>query len=247
VGTKVENNFYSGWELQPSVRLAGTVTDRQSAWAAVSRAVRTPSRLERDLSLNGLARGTGFDSEKVVAFEAGYRWQACNWLGFDVAGYHNEYEDLLSAEPGTPIHLANNLKGYTQGGELAADVQVTPIWRLRGSYSLLDMDLRTKSGSADVTTEPTTEGSSPRHEASLHSLTNLPHHLEIDPVLRYVSALSAQNTPDYVDVDLRLSWRPVQTLELSLVGQNLLHDHHPEFSPVSEIQRGFYGKATWTW
>jgi len=247
LGTKLENNFYSGWELQPSIRLAGALTDRQSAWAAISRAVRTPSRLERDLSLNGLARGTGFDSEKVVAYETGYRWNALIWFSFDLALFRNNYEDLLSAEPGTPIQLDNGLKGYTQGGELGSDFQILSDWRIRTTYSYLDMNLRHKASSADRTTERTTEGASPRHQASLHSLMNLPHNIELDPVLRYVSRLRAQNTPEYMELDIRLAWRPVPRVEVSLTGQNLLHDHHPEFTQVSELQRGGYGKVTWEW
>jgi iron complex outermembrane receptor protein len=247
LGSKIENNDYSGWELQPSVRLQGTLTDHQSAWAAVSRAVRTPSRLERDLTFGGLVNGAGFDSEKVIAYEAGYRVNPVTWLSMDLSGFYNEYSGLLSVEPGTPFLLANGLKGYTEGGEFVSDVQVLPGWRLRGSYSLLDMNLRTKASSLDTTTVASTDGSSPRHQASLHSLMDLPHHTELDPVLRYVSALPAQNTPDYLELDVRGAWRPVHNLELALVGQNLLHSHHPEFTQVSELERGVYGKVTWTW
>jgi iron complex outermembrane recepter protein len=247
LGTKLENNFYSGWELQPSIRLQGMPTDRQSAWASVSRAVRTPSRLERDLFLNGLARGTGFDSEKVIAYELGYRVDPLAWLSLDAAAFYNDYTDLLSAEPGTPIRLSNGLQGYTQGGELGSNVQLLPGWRLRGTYSLLDMNLRTKAGSLDTTTEASAEGSSPRHQATLHSLMDLPHHVELDPVLRYVSALRALQIPAYVELDVQAAWHPVQRIGLSLVGQNLLHSHHPEFTQTSELERGVYGKATWSW
>jgi iron complex outermembrane receptor protein len=40
-------------------------------------------------------------------------------------------------------------------------------------------------------------------------------------------------------------WRQ---LELSVVGQNLLHDRHAEFGPPEargEIERGVYGKIAW--
>src|SRR6185295_6180506 len=111
-----------------------------------------------------------------------------------------------------------------------------------GSYSWLEMNLRTKSDSSDTFTEATTEGSSPRHQVSLHSLMDLPHHTELDPVLRYVSALSGQNTPSYLEFDVRGAWRPMPQLELALVGQNLLHSHHPEFTQTSELERGVYGK-----
>jgi iron complex outermembrane receptor protein len=250
VGTKLENNDYSGWELQPSARLLGTPTEHQTLWAAVSRAVRTPSRLERDLTFNGLIDGSGFGSEKVIAYEAGYRIVPAAWLSFDAAGFYNDYRDLLSIESqtsGTPLLFRNALKGYSEGVELATDVQALSWWRFRGSYSLVDLNLRTQAGSTDTTTEPSTEGSSPRHQMMLHSLLSLPHHTELDPVVRYVSSLPAQNTPDYMELDIRAAWRPAQNLELSLVGQNLLHSHHPEFGQTSELERGVYGKVTWTW
>ena len=44
LGTKVEHNDYTGFEVQPSGRLQWNVTPKQTLWAAVSRAVRTPSQ-----------------------------------------------------------------------------------------------------------------------------------------------------------------------------------------------------------
>ena len=99
----------------------------------------------------------------------------------------------------------------------------------------------------DTITEALTEGSTPRHSVSLHSLMDLPHHTEIDPVLRYVSGLPAQNTPHYMELDIRAAWHVTPRLELALVGQNLLHAHHPEFGTTSELERDVYGKVTWEW
>jgi iron complex outermembrane receptor protein len=203
--------------------------------------------LERDLTFNGLISGTNFESENVTAYEAGYRITPVSWLSADLSGFYNDYDDLLSIEPGVPFILDNGLKGYTQGFELASDVQVIRNWRLRGSYSYLDMHLRTQADSLDTTTVPSTEGSSPKHQVSLHSIMDLPHHTELDPVIRYVSALPAQHTPEYVEMDVRGAWRATSHLELALVGQNLLHSHHPEFGTTSELERGVYGKITWTW
>ncbi len=246
-GSKIEHNDYSGWELQPTGRLLATPTEHQTVWASISRAVRTPSRLERDLTFGGVIDGSGFDSEKVVAYESGYRVEPVRWLSLDLSGFYNDYADLLAVEPGTPLLFSNNLKGYSEGLELAADAQALEWWRLRGTYSLLDLNLRTKAASQDTTTEPTTEGSSPRHQVGLHSLMNFSHHTELDPVLRYVSGLPAQHTPAYMELDVRCAWRPSSHWMLELVGQNLLHSHHPEFTTASEIQRGIYGKATWEW
>ncbi|NQT41038.1 MAG: TonB-dependent receptor, partial [Planctomycetes bacterium] len=48
VGSKFENNTYSDFEYQPSARVLYTPTPRQAAWAAASRAVRTPARFDHD-------------------------------------------------------------------------------------------------------------------------------------------------------------------------------------------------------
>jgi iron complex outermembrane receptor protein len=75
----------------------------------------------------------------------------------------------------------------------------------------------------------------------------LPANLEFDTTLRYVDELPNQNVRRYVALDVRLGWRPTKNLELSVVGQNLLDNQHPEFSsPLrTEIQRGIYGKLIW--
>ena len=86
LGSKFEHNDYTGFEVQPSVRLHVELAEDHAAWAAVSRAVRTPSRADRDLiapaSLTPGGPGTptnlgvflgdsGFDSTDLLAFEPG--------------------------------------------------------------------------------------------------------------------------------------------------------------------------------
>ncbi len=270
LGTKLEHNDYSGFEVQPSVRLLYRLREGQVAWAAVSRAVRTPSRVEHDLSLTSalspnvplfarLEGNADFVSEKVVAYEAGYRLQATRRVLLDVAAFYNRYEDLLSLEQGAPfveagrsilpLALVNGLAGRTRGFEIAADAVAGDRIKLRASYSYLDIDLKPQSGSGDRTTAPSTEGSSPRHSVQLLAHAGLPRELELDATARYVDRLPAQSTSGYFDLDLRLGWRPAPSLEMSLVGQGLLHAHHLEFaggsSASTEIQRGVYGKLAW--
>ena len=86
LGTKLEHNDYTGFEWQPSARLLWTPTPRQSVWASISRAVRTPSRAESDILirqgpvippnalyptspavLTELSGGRDFESEEVIA------------------------------------------------------------------------------------------------------------------------------------------------------------------------------------
>ena len=95
------------------------------------------------------------------------------------------------------------------------------------------------------------EGNSPHHQFSVFSTMDLVRNVDFDTNFRYVDKLPNLQTPSYVELDLRLGWRPWEKLELSLAGQNLLHDHHPEFNrsfvnnPRTEIERSFFGKITW--
>jgi iron complex outermembrane receptor protein len=56
--------------------------------------------------------------------------------------------------------------------------------------------------------------------------------------------------PSYFNFDVRLAWRPAKSLELALVGQNLLENRHQEFrseqfsKQIFEIERSVYGKLT---
>jgi iron complex outermembrane receptor protein len=276
LGLKVEHNVFTGFELQPTARLLWTPQDGQYAWAAVSRAVRTPSRVEFDVSrstaigptIPAYFRLTGdgnFVSEKVIAYEAGYRIRIGSVTVLDLAGYYNDLSDLTSGEPAGPLFLESNpppahlvlpfvfrngLQGRSRGGEIAADTGIASWLTVRASYSYLALDLRPGPGSVDTTSVANTEGSSPRHKVSLTAFVNLPHGLAADAVLRYTSALPAAGASGVVDLDLRLGFRPMDALEVSLVGQGLLRPQFLYFAGGEtgnvEIQRAFYGKLTWT-
>jgi hypothetical protein len=95
-------------------------------------------------------------------------------------------------------------------------------------------------------------GFSPRHRVSLHSLLNLPHHVEIDAILRAVDELPGPGVPAYVTADLRVSWRPRPNLELSIIGRDLF-DGHVEFPANDYFQsngrvvteRTVFGRLRW--
>ena len=272
VGSKIEHNDFSGWEEEPSGRLAWTPTSKQTLWTAISRAVATPSQVDQDLTatlpvLRGVpifVRQVGnknFQSENVLAYEWGYRIQPAEPVLVDAAGFYNRYHHLLSGEVGTsfleftpslhsvlPVVLGNKFEGETHGWELAVTWSLTKAWRLRADYSLLLMHLHVEPDSADTTGRAEdTAGSSPRHQASLGSSMDLPGHFELDPTVRYTDVLSALGIPPYWEMELRVAWHATRRLELALVGENLFQAHHPEFDRAQEIQRGFYGKATWSW
>ena len=146
-----------------------------------------------------------------------------------------------------PLVIANGLKGESYGAELTADYRVTDWWRMRAGYTGLGIHLRPKPGSPD-TLLGNTESHDPNHQFFLRPSLDLPGHFELDPSFRYVSRIANQSVPAYAELDVRLAWRPSPRLEFSIVGQNLLHDHHTEFgAPAArqEIERGVYGKVLW--
>jgi iron complex outermembrane receptor protein len=270
-GTKLEHNDFSGFEVQPAGRLLWTPHANHTAWAGISRAVRTPSRIEHDLEITAKLRGTpgvfarlladeDFEPEKVVNYQAGYRVRPMRRLFLDVVGFYNRFTDLLSAEPGTPFTEAqpppphvvlpftfgNGLHGESYGAELAADAAVTDWWRVNAAYSYLQLKLRPDASSRDISSAGL-EGSSPHNLATLRSMMNLPARFELDTVLRYVDNLPGQGVGSYIDVDVRVARRVVDSVELSVVGHNLVHDHHREFAGGTEVERGVYGQVRWWW
>ena len=254
LGAKVEHNDYTGYEVQPSGRVSWTPARGGALWAAVSRAVRTPSRIDRELFAPGqppyfLEGGPNFRSEELLAYELGYRVQAQDRLRVSLATFYNRYDNLRSVEmvnppAASPIILANGLKGKSYGAELTADYRLTDAWRLRGGYTEIRVRTAAKPGSTDTTRA----SSDPDRQLSLRSSLDLPAQLQLDADARYVSEIKNQQIPAYGELDLRVAWQPVATLELSLVGQSLLHRRHAEFgAPASrhEIERGVYGRVEW--
>ena len=258
LGSKFEYNDYTGMEYQPSVRLAWTPTAQQTLWTAASRAVRTPARIDRDFFLNltptiPLIAGDDFQSETVLAYELGWRWQPQAGMSVSLSTFFNDYDDLRSAEPGPPplgipLTFENGVRGQSYGVEWAATYALTEDWKLRGGYTFLKKHLTIKPGSHDLN-QATSESDDPENQVVLQSMLTLAHRLQVDAVLRYVDALPNPRVASYMGLDLRLAWTLLGHLELAVVGQNLLDARHPEFVPSSpsprEIERSFYGKVTW--
>jgi iron complex outermembrane receptor protein len=250
LGSKFEHNDYTGFEAQPSARLSWKPYEEQLLWAAVSRAVRTPSRIDRDLFVPAsppflLAGGPDFQSETVVAYELGYRVQPHARVSLSLSTFYNDYKHLRSLEPvpGTSaLVLANRMEGETYGAELWADIKLTDSWRLKPGYAFLHKDLRLPSGSGD----PSIAGNDAKHRFLLRSAMDLTPKLEFDWTLSHVSSLPSPAVPAYTTLDLRLGWKQSKQLEVSLIGQNLLDKRHPEFglaSTRSEIERSVLVKA----
>jgi iron complex outermembrane receptor protein len=264
VGSKFEHNDFTGFEYQPDGRLLWTPADQVTFWASISRAVRTPSRAEEDIFLKQLvspvpvpvtfAGNKDYESEKLLAYELGHRWQPHAKVSLDIALFYNDYEELRTIEPvpGNPLlfQAENRMHGETYGVEFAPAVQITDWWRVQAAYSYLQMQLHKDSGSLDFTSEAD-EGRSPHHQFVLRSMLDLPGRVQFDAALRYVDSLPSIGIDSYTVMDLRLGWKPIPSLDISLVARNLLDSQHPEFVPsfirtqVTEVQHSIYGKITW--
>jgi iron complex outermembrane receptor protein len=254
VGSKFEYSTLTGFEYLPSARLAWQVTDEHLLWAAISRAVRTPSRLDLELVAPGLfIGGPDFRSEKLIAYEAGYRGRLSADTSVSVSLYYNRYDDIrttqLSATSGfLPLSFGNGLEGEGYGVEAWAEHQVLPWWRLSPGVNFLRKNLHLKPGATDISNGQSL-GADPAYQVFLRSYMDLPGNVELNVSLRAVDKVSKAEIPGYVEADVQLGWHVTDDLELTLTGTNLLHDHHPETAAASppdrEIPRSVYAGVRW--
>lgn len=257
LGTKIEHNDFTGFEFQPSAKLQWIMDDRQTIWASVSRAVRMPGRLERDIDFTvetsaGFRAAThgndNFKSEELVAYEMGYRNQISPAFSVDVAAFYNEYDKLAGVEALPlvlvnngidPIHIlapfnyTNSYTGEVYGAEFSANWNVRNDWSLSFNYSFIDIFLHDKVNGA-LRLERVEDGT-PHHQFNLRSHWDINENWSLNTTLHYVDEIDHRNVGDYVRLDANLGWKVNENLHFTLVGQNLLDDAHREFGPTSEV------------
>jgi iron complex outermembrane recepter protein len=267
-GSKFEWNDISGWEAQPSLRGIWLATPHQQLWAAVSRAVRTPSRGELDANLlfdvlpaNALFPGSPItpivsagnprlEPEVLTAYELGYRTQIHDRLSLDMSAFWNHYDNGVSAPLLPPFFLstrfANDRRTRALGGEALLDWKAQTWWKLTFGYSMFDAE----SAHGGFLTDDQT---APRHQMRVSSLLDLPAELELDTTVYYTGAihdLSGSPIDSFVRFDARIGWHPLPGFAIDLVGQNLFDRQHVEvsslFSPevISQIERAAYVRMT---
>ncbi len=275
LGSKFDWNDYTGFEIQPNARLHW-MGARQTVWGAVSRAVRTPSELDREFDILlaaapppmmstspvtiELLANPEFESEEVLAYEGGYRREIAPHLALDLAVFHNEYRNLaafmplapmLGADPAriilVPIAMRNDAEAATQGGELVLD------WRPHGdlavsvAYSYLDLDVRAPASAIDG---EVAEGRSPVNQANLHLHWQAGDGLSLTGALYYVDELPDFGIDAYVRADLRVGFTLSDGVRFELIGQNLFDNLHREFTPASEVSAAEIGRSVFgrlTW
>ncbi len=236
LGTKLLRTNFTGIEPEPSAQLLWTPGDKETAWAAVTHALRTPADVEENFNLSGYVTATAdgtpylarfnansrFAAEQLNGYELGYRQLIGRNVYVDVAGFYNHYHDLFDEEiigptffetTPAPPHLllpaqfGNGLRGTTKGAEIASEWRPRDFWRLRGSYSHLHMNIDKSPGSKDIGTAAQIAGSSPQHQVTIQSAFDLSKALQLDLTYRYVSALPGQGVSSYSTGDARLGWR----------------------------------------
>ncbi|MES1255917.1 MAG: TonB-dependent receptor plug domain-containing protein [Acidobacteriota bacterium] len=258
LGAKVERNDFTGFEVQPNMRIRLTPDARQTYWAAVSRAVRMPTRFDTDLRVVNPASGQllitgsdGFVSETVLAWEGGYRVRPTNWVSADVAAFLNSYDHIRSQElrepTGALFTLANGLAAKTSGAEVAVTTSLTSWWQAHASYSYLWERFSKDAGSTDLS-NGVNEANDPSHLLSVRTSVDLPGQVEVDLLGRYASRRPQPAVPAYVELTARLGWHPSLRWELSITGQNLLHDRHQEFAagtPPELFERAVSVRSAW--
>ncbi len=279
LGLRIDNSTYSELDLQPTARLLYSINDSQSVWLAASKATRSPSRANfssrwvvssrPDLNpfLPPLAVFVGddsFDSEKLTAIEAGYRISWKDLASLDLTAFANFYDDLFSGRQEAPIFypsLVPNLiipivpenhgKGENFGFEITGNLKPKKWWRMELSYSYMDYSYWIESKYRDTSSMPATYMVSPRHILSFRSSWDITDDIACDLWIRHTSEIAGLDIPVYTGLDLRLAWRPMKGMEISVVGKDLLDPHHPEFRDdflhtiQTEVPRSLYAKVTW--
>ena len=249
LGAKAEHNPFTGTEWLPSIRLAWQPRAGQLVWGAYSRAVRAPSRFERELFIPGqppfvLTASSVFESEVAKVAELGYRAQASEGISFSATLFRQEYPNLRSVRiiAGAPA-FANDIEGHVQGIEAWGSWRVTPAWKLTGGFFVQNIERKVRAGGIDLGGLPSL-GNDPERKALIRSSWTPRHDIDFDVAVRHVGALQV-TVPAYTSIDVRLAWRPLPALELSVTAQNAGDRDYFEWQNRVVNERSVFFKIAW--
>lgn len=273
-GAKVGYNDYSQVEFHPAIKALKPIGERHSLWGSISRAVRAPSRIDDDVRIDVLSEpapdgtpvllalqgSSEFDSEKLLAYELGYRGGVAKGVDFDVAAFYHDYDDLATVEQReprfendfrgphvvVPFVIDNELTGQAYGVETFASWRATSWLDVAGAYSYINLEFTRKAGSTDLGGEGL-EGRTPQHQANLRFQFNLPYSMQLDSTTYYVDANTSDFIDSYVRQDLHLGWVASERLSLHLYFQNLLDSKHLEGpnEGSKEVEKAFFAKLVY--
>ena len=255
-GVKLEDDPFSGWTALPDLRVGWQPDGTNFWWASGSRAIRSPTPFDTDVEekLAGivfLTGNRGFRPERLTAYEIGYRNEGA--ASVSISGFFNTYEDLRTVEtnPVTgsiPLLWGNSMHGDVYGLEGWAKWPITAWWELNPGVTLLRQHLRFDPGASGLL-GIAQAGAGAGTQASLVSSMSFASAWEFDASLHYVSRLGFPSIAGYYEAGARLGWRLSRQWELSLSGENLLHERHLEYSPQlggEEILRSVLARFRWS-
>lgn len=255
LGLKLERATYSGWSPLPDIRLAWQPNDRSLLWAAASRAVRAVTPFDHDVveSIPGavlLTGNSGFETEKVNAYEIGYRGRHADRLTYSISVFHNDYDDLKTVELVPNPQLLelrwDNLQaGRTWGVEGWAKWCVTSWWRLSPGFRTLRKNLHYKSGATGLLSQ-NQSGNDPEHQALLSSSMDIGRTGYFELALRHVGELPEPALGSYRELNASIGMKPWPGLQVSLSGFNLLRDEHQEYPGAELIGRNVVAQLRWS-
>lgn len=271
-GTKFEHHESIGWQVLPSVRLAWTPGSRQTWWAAVSRAVRAPSRSERDIFMPlaqlpgsptsppvdvNLVGTTATREEVLTAYEAGWRFRPQPRLTFDCTAYVNDYTQLRNLAPVVSFQAAppavidnltidNSLRAVGYGVEGQANWRVSDTWRLNAGVT----EERLQPRGTPVTALVAADFALPDLMWNAGTWVALPHDVEFSTEVYRVGGMTHTTVPGYFRADAQLTWRPIAELELNVGVQNAFEPTHLEYGtaslyPIAPVDRNFFARVQW--
>jgi iron complex outermembrane receptor protein len=245
-GLKVEHLPFEGDSLLPEARIAWKPSGSALLWAAVSRAVRSPTPFDTDVQerLGAIASVSGnpeFRTEKLTEFELGTRVQPVSNLSLSATLFLDRYDDLRTIElvPGPAalsLSWGNKLHGNVYGLDASADWRVANWWSLSAGLTLLEQDLEFDPDSFQIG-GVTQDGTDPPYYATLRSVMNLGNAVSLDLNFRAVGALRDSTVGAYQELGGRIAWQLMPQATLSLSGTSLLHDRHQEYPGGDFIPR----------
>ena len=255
-GLKAEDDPFSGWALLPDVRLSYQPGGDSLIWAAGSRSIRSPTPFDHDVvekigDLTFLTGNANFLPERLDAYEIGWRGEPVAVLSLSVSGFYNDYTQLRTIEPASstvflPLYWGNLMQGTTYGIDAWARWQITDHWRLTPGFTALHEHFKFEPRASGLT-GLAQAADDPSSHAYLTSSFDALGRLTLDGTLRYVGALPDPALRAYYELDVRGAWKVSNSVEVSLIGSNLLHARHLEFPvPYGEyIERNAGAQVQW--